>query len=77
MPDEPRRVTRKAIIAYLKPLIDLSDNQKMARQKIRRWRIKYGLPVESQPNNSPYIDPATFEAWWNAYLEAKKSISKK
>ena len=70
-----RYIGRKPIIAYLKPLIGLSDDQKMAWQKIRRWRIKYGLPVESQPNTSPYLDPATFEAWWQAYLEQKKSIS--
>jgi len=67
-------VGRKAIIQYLRPYLDLSPDIHMAWQKIRRWRIKYGLPIDSQPNMRPYIDPAVFEAWWDRYLALKNGV---
>ncbi len=64
-------IGRKAIIQYLRPYLDLSPDIHMAWQKVRRWRIRYGLPIEVQPNDKPYIDPAMFEAWWSRYLHKR------
>lgn len=60
-------VGRKAIIKYLKQYIDLPDNLVYAWQKVRRWRVRYGLPIGTQPNDKPYIDPEEFDSWWAKY----------
>lgn len=66
-------VGRKAIIEYLRPYLALSMDQTIAWQKIRRWRMRYGLPILAQPTDKPYIDPEEFERWWKTYLENRKA----
>lgn len=67
-------VGRKAIIAYLDPFLSLAPDPAMAWKKIRRWRIRYGLPIDTQPSGKPYIDPDRFVRWWNHYqINVKKA----
>ncbi len=66
-------VGRKAIIEYLRPYLDLSDDFTVAWRKVRRWRINYGLPILHQPNTIPYIDPEEFVMWWKTYLKKRKA----
>lgn len=65
-------VGRKAIIEYLRPYLDLSEDQDIAWNKVRRWKRRYSLPVETQPNGKPYIDEAVFSLYWSRYLRALK-----
>ena len=66
-------IGRKAIIAYLEPFLDLPADPFCAWQKVRRWRNRYGLPIESQPNRKPYIDASVFEAYWINFQKKIKS----
>ena len=65
-------IGRKAIIEYLRPYLDLSEDQDIAWNKVRRWKRRYSLPVETQPNGKPYIDEAVFSLYWSRYLRALK-----
>lgn len=66
-------VGRKEICAYLRPYLSLSKDTAMAWQKVRRWRIKYGLPILKQPTDKPYIDPEEFQRWWKEYLRNREA----
>lgn len=68
-------IGRKGIIAYLTPFLDLSDDQATAWNKIRRWRRRYGLPVQLQPNGKPYVDEAVFEMYWKGFQ--RKTMKKR
>ena len=60
-------IGRKAIIEYLRPYLDLPEDLKTAWQKVRRWRLRYGLPIESQPNGKPYVDQGVFLEYWSKF----------
>ncbi len=70
-------IGRKAIIAYLRPYLGLSMNHEIAWNMIRRWKAKFKLPIETQPNRKPYIDPETFELYWLKYQERFKRLKNK
>ncbi len=57
-------VGRKAIIAYLRPYLNLSEDSEVAWNMIRRWRKHYELPIDTQPNGKPYVDPDVFSRYW-------------
>ena len=67
-------VGRKAIIAYLRPYLGLSQDNETAWFMVRRWRIRYKLPVETMPNGKPCLDPAIFEIWWGKYQKRRDRI---
>ena len=64
---EEWQVGRKEIVAFLRPYIKLNPDADKAWRTVRRWRIRYGLPIDTQPNGKPYIDPPRFTRWWNRY----------
>lgn len=64
-------IGRKAIIAYLRPYLDLPDSLEFAWRKILRWKQRYGLPVESQPNGKPYVDQAVFLLYWSRFQKRR------
>lgn len=64
-------IGRKAMIEYLRPFLDLSDDLTIAWNKVRRWRRRYGLPVAVQPNGKPYIDEADFEMYWARFMKKR------
>ncbi|MGO9146121.1 MAG: hypothetical protein ACLQDF_07110 [Desulfomonilia bacterium] len=68
---ESWHVGRKKIIAYLRPYLDLPENPIYAWQKVKRWRRRYSLVVETQPNGKPYIDEDFFRLWWIEYLRLR------
>ncbi|HNY71664.1 MAG TPA: hypothetical protein PKH14_12835 [Syntrophorhabdus sp.] len=57
-------IGRKAIISFLQPYLDLPNKPEYAWQKIKRWRKRYALPIETQPNGKPYIDESVFFLYW-------------
>lgn len=65
-------VGQKGIVKYLKPYLDLPDNIKYAWRRVKRWHVRYNLPIEYQPNGVPYLDPDMFIAWWYRYLELQR-----
>lgn len=64
-------IGRKAIIEYLRPYLDLPSTHEYAWRKILRWRQKYGLPIESQPNGKPYIDQIVFLEYWSRFQKKR------
>ena len=72
-------VGRKDIICFLRPYLGLSPDIKTAWNMVRRWRKRYRLPVFTQPNGKPCLDPITFEAYWERYKEltGKKGLQGK
>ncbi|MDD5007472.1 MAG: hypothetical protein PHU49_08010 [Syntrophorhabdaceae bacterium] len=67
------RVGRKAIIAYLRPFLNLPMNEDSAWQKVKRYRKNYVLPVERFLNGKPFVDPYWFKYWFLLYtIEADK-----
>lgn len=56
----------KAIVLYLRTVMDLSSDSQIAWQRVRRWK-KYGLPIEKMPNGRPYLDERIFIDWWRRY----------
>ncbi len=68
-------IGRKAIIAFLGPFLDLSNDQVIAWNKVRRWKRRYGMPIEVQPNGKPYLDEAVFFTWWANFQKAIRGSS--
>ncbi len=66
-------IGRKAIIAFLRPYLDLPDKPENAWQKVCRWRDRYGLPIEYQPNGKPYLDQAVFFEYWRIFLKKQQA----
>jgi hypothetical protein len=64
-------VGRKEIIEYLRPYLDLPERQQYAWRKILRWRQKYGLPIEPQPNGKPFIDEVVFRKYWAGFRKKR------
>lgn len=67
-------IGRKAIISYLRPYLGLSPDKDTAWFMVRRWRIRYRLPIQTQPNGKPFLDPAEFELWWARYSKRRDRI---
>ncbi len=70
-------VGRKAIICYLRPYLGLSDDLHTAWRMVRRWRQRYALPIDNQPNGKPYLDPVIFDAFWSRFIEIRREKKKK
>jgi hypothetical protein len=70
-------IGRRAIIAYLRPFIGLSWDHEVAWHKIRRWKKRYYLPIDRQPNNKPYIDENTFELYWSRFQIRLREVMKR
>ena len=60
---DTRHETRKGIIEYLSQHMAIPANPQTAWQKVRRWRDKYGLPIEWAVNGSPFIDERAYQRW--------------
>lgn len=65
-------IGRKAIIAFLGPYLDLVEDPVHAWVKIRRWKRRYALPIETQPNGKPYIDEGVFFLYWSKFRKTRK-----
>lgn len=68
-------IGRKAIIAFLTPILDLSDDFDIAWRKVRRWKKGYCMPIELGPNRRPYIDEEVFESWWVTFCHKRNRKS--
>jgi hypothetical protein len=53
----------KEIVVFLRDYIELSPVIKYAKRKLVRWEKNYGLPLERELNEKPFIDPAIFLLW--------------
>ena len=63
---------RKAIIAFLRPYLGLSDDTRTAWNMVRRWRSRYwqgDAVIQTLPNGKPSLDPEAFQLWWTRYKQ--------
>jgi hypothetical protein len=72
-------VSRKGIIAYLKPIIGLSEDQEIAWNKIRRWKKRYGMSkiIHYLPSGQCMISKAEFMKWIKMSDVIAKSVKEK
>jgi hypothetical protein len=54
----------KALVPFLRRFIDLHAEKDEAWRTVKRWRKKYGLPIEYAPNDMPYMKENRFYTWW-------------